>query len=184
MLSLDIQKSKSFAKDFQKKHIKSLKDARDKVIDLQDKVVEVLKEKYQEEIDATKDKYNALEEADNDYLDALEEAIEKQRKLRDRENSYEDLAQKERKLALLKRDTSGTNQKDVLSLEDEVQQDREKLLDDEVDSLIDSMKEMYETQKEARDAEIEYLEDVLDAADLYKEADLIFKVQHIITPFG
>lgn len=146
------------------------KDARDKVIDLQDKVVEVLKEKYQEEIDATKDKYSALEEADNDYLDALEEAIEKQRKLRDRENSYEDLAQKERKLALLRRDTSGTNQKDVLSLEDEVQQDREKLLDDEVDSLIDSMKEMYETQKEARDAEIEYLEDVLDAADLYKEA--------------
>lgn len=146
------------------------KDARDKVINLQDKVVEVLKEKYQEEIDATKDKYNALEEADNDYLDALEEAIEKQRKLRDRENSYEDLAQKERKLALLKRDTSGTNQKNVLSLEDEVQQDREKLLDDEVDSLIDSMKEMYETQKEARDAEIEYLEDVLDAADLYKEA--------------
>lgn len=146
------------------------KDARDKVIDLQDKVVEVLKEKYQEEIDATKDKYSALEEADNDYLDALEEAIEKQRKLRDRENSYEDLAQKERKLALLKRDTSGTNQKNVLSLEDEVQQDREKLLDDEVDSLIDSMKEMYETQKEARDAEIEYLEDVLDAADLYKEA--------------
>lgn len=146
------------------------KDARDKVIDLQDKVVEVLKEKYQEEIDATKDKYSALEEADNDYLDALEEAIEKQRKLRDRENSYEDLAQKERKLALLKRDTSGTNQKNVLSLEDEVQQDREKLLDDEVDSLIDSMKEMYETQKEARDAEIEYLENVLDAADLYKEA--------------
>nr|DAE40967.1 MAG TPA: chromosome segregation ATPase [Herelleviridae sp.] len=146
------------------------KDARDKVIDLQDKVVEILKEKYQEEIDATKDKYSALEEADNDYLDALEEAIEKQRKLRDRENSYEDLAQKERKLALLKRDTSGANQKDVLSLEDEVQQDREKLLDDEVDSLIDSMKEMYETQKEARDAEIEYLEDVLDAADLYKEA--------------
>ena len=146
------------------------KDARDKVIDLQDKVVEVLKEKYQEEIDATKDKYSALEEADNDYLDALEEAIEKQRKLRDRENSYEDLAQKERKLALLKRDTSGTNQKNILSLEDEVQQDREKLLDDEVDSLIDSMKEMYETQKEARDAEIEYLEDVLDAADLYKEA--------------
>ena len=146
------------------------KDARDKVIDLQDKVVEVLKEKYQEEIDATKDKYSALEEADNDYLDALEEAIEKQRKLRDRENSYEDLAQKERKLALLKRDTSGTNQKNVLSLEDEVQQDREKLLDDEVDSLIDSMKEMYETQKEARDAEIEYLEDVLDTADLYKEA--------------
>lgn len=146
------------------------KDARDKVIDLQDKVVEVLKEKYQEEIDATKDKYSALEEADNDYLDALEEAIEKQRKLRDRENSYKDLAQKERKLALLKRDTSGTNQKNVLSLEDEVQQDREKLLDDEVDSLIDSMKEMYETQKEARDAEIEYLENVLDAADLYKEA--------------
>lgn len=32
MLSLDIQKSKSFAKDFQKKHIKSLKDARDEVI--------------------------------------------------------------------------------------------------------------------------------------------------------
>ena len=53
--------------------------------------------------------YSALEEADNKYLDALSKAIEKQRKLRDKETKWDELATKEKKLSLLQRDTSGAN---------------------------------------------------------------------------
>ena len=138
-------------------------------VSIQEDVISTLKEKAQEEIDVTKEKYDALEEADNDYLDALQDAIDKQRKLRDKQNQYEDLATKEKKLSLLQRDTSGANQKEALTLQNEIEDDRQNLLDSEIDSTIESMKELYEKQKEARDAEIEYMEEVTEDTQYFAE---------------
>lgn len=138
-------------------------------VSIQEDVISILKEKAQEEIDVTKEKYDALEEADNDYLDALQDAIDKQRELRDKQNQYEDLATKEKKLSLLQRDTSGANQKEVLTLQNEIEDDRQNLLDSEIDSMIESMKELYEKQKEARDAEIEYMEEVTEDTQYFAE---------------
>lgn len=134
------------------------KTARESEIKMEETVINILKEKMQEEVDTVKDKYAALEEADNNYLDALQEAIDKQRQLREQENQYEDLATKQKKLSLMQRDTSGANQKEVQKLEKEVEDDQQNLLDSEVDNLIESMQELYEKQKEARDLEIEAME--------------------------
>ena len=134
-------------------------------VSLQEDLISTLKSLSQEEVDTIKAKYDAIEEADNKYLDALSDAIEKQRKLRDLETSYTDLAAKEKQLALMQRDTSGANQSEIQSLTDEIDTDRQKLLDTEVDNLVDSLKELYEQQKEARDAEIEYMETVTESAD-------------------
>lgn len=149
------------------------KTALDNRIALEEKVMDVLKENYQQEIDAAQEKYDALKEADDNYLDALEEAINKQRELRDRANQYEDLAQKERKLALKQRDTSGTNRKDTLQLQKEVEESRQEMLDNEVDRLLESMKEMYELQQESRDAEIEYMNAMIENGQLLQEANEI-----------
>lgn len=138
-------------------------------VSVQENLISVLKENAKEEVDVQKNKYDQLEEVDNNYLDALEEAIDKQRKLRDQENQYEDLAQKEKKLSLMQRDTSGTNQKEVNKLTEEVEGDRQDLLDNEVDNIIDSLKEMYEVQKEARDAELEYMESVTENTQYFAE---------------
>jgi len=54
-----------------------------------------------------------MKEADDEYYDALSEAIDKERKLRDMANAEEDLAEKEKKLSLLQRDTSGANAKET-----------------------------------------------------------------------
>ena len=78
---------------------------------------DILKTKAEEEVSILEEKYQEMEEADNNYLDALEDAINKQRELRDRENQYEDLATKEKKLSLMRRDTSGANQKEIQDLE-------------------------------------------------------------------
>lgn len=138
-------------------------------VEVQDDVISILKEQAKEELDITKNKYDALEEADNNYLDALEDAIERQRKLRQQQEQYEDLATKEKKLSLLRRDTSQTNQKEILTLENEVQDDRQNILDNEVDNIIESMRELYEKQKEARDTEIEYMEEVTENAQYFAE---------------
>jgi hypothetical protein len=46
-------------------------------------MIEVLREKYQTQIDDLKNKYDAMNEADTKYLDSLRKNLEKQRKLRD-----------------------------------------------------------------------------------------------------
>lgn len=158
--------------DAQKEFDKLKSEARDKYITMEQNVIDIIKEQMQEEIDAVTDKYEALEEADNNYLDALQEAIDKQRKLRDQENQYEDLATKEKKLALMQRDTSGTNRKEVMSLEQEIKDDRQNILDNEIDNLIDSMKELYDKQKEARELEIEAMEAATENMQLINEIAL------------
>ena len=155
----DIEKEK------QEQREQTLKD----FVAIQEDVISILKEKAKEEIDVTKEKYDALEEADNNYLDALQEAINKQRQLRDQENQYEDLATKEKRLALMQRDTSGANQKETQQLDKEIEDNRQQLLDNEVDNLIESMKELYDKQKEARDAEIEYMEAVTENTQYFAE---------------
>lgn len=147
-------------------------EARNKYINMEQNVIDIIKEQMQEEIDAVTDKYAALEEADNNYLDALQEAIDKQRQLRDQENKYEDLAAKERKLSLMQRDTSGANRKEILNIEREIEEDRENLLDNEIDNLIDSMKDLYDKQKEARDLEIEAMEAATENMQLINETAL------------
>lgn len=144
-------------------------------VSLESNIADVLKKQAEEEVNTTKDKYDKLKEADDDYLDALEDAIDRQRKLRDTENAYEELAQKQKKLSLLQRDTSGANRIAALELEKDIQDTQQDLLDESVDNIIDNMKSLQETQQELRDADIELEEAVIDNTNWNKEAAAILK---------
>lgn len=135
-------------------------------------IADALKANYQEEVDDLKDKYDSMKEADDDYLDALQDAIDKQRKLRERENKYEDLAKKEKKLSLISRDTSGANELQRRQLEEEIESDRENLLDEAIDDVIDGMQKLYEEQEENRQVEIELKEALIDNTEYwYNQAE-------------
>lgn len=155
--------------DRQKEFKELYKNSLQGIVDLQEKMKDTLKEKYDQEISDLENKYQAMEKADNDYVDELEKAIEKQRKLRDQEKSWNELADKERKLSLMQRDTSGGNLADTRRLQKEVQDDRQDLLDNAVDNIIDGLKEMYELQQESREAEIEYRKTLIDEGVLMQE---------------
>lgn len=161
----------------QKEFKEQRKTAIDNFVSLEDKVVSILKKKYQEEIDSTKSKYDAMKEADDDYLDALESAIDKQKQLRERQNEWDELGTKEKKLSLLQRDTSGSNQKEQLELQKDIENSRQDLLDNTIDDIVNSLKELYELQQETREAEIEYQEAVLENGTLIKEANDIIMNQ-------
>lgn len=163
------------AYDIRKEYQDKLKDLYKNYVSLEDNIADVLKKQAEEEVDVQKDKYSQLKEADDDYLDALQDAIDRQRKLRDAENQYEDLAQKQKKLSLMQRDTSGANRKEALSLEEEIKDDQQNLLDQEVDNIIDNMKSLQETQQELRDTEIELKEAVIEETNWSEEANAILK---------
>lgn len=138
----------------------------DNRVSLEERVQDILKQKYEEEVSDVEEKYSAMEEANDEYLSALEDALQKERDLRERSNQWEELAQKEKKLSLMQRDTSGANQADVLNLQNEIQDDREQLLDDTVDDILNTLKEQYELQKESHEQEIEFRNAMLEDSNL------------------
>lgn len=161
------------SQDSVRKTEKETQDLRSELIkkytSLEDTLANTLKEFYDKEVNQLKDKYDSMKEADDDYISALEDAINKQRELRDRENSFNDLAQKEKQLSLMQRDTSGSNQVDVMNLENEIEEDRQKVLDEQIDSIIDELSKMYESQQELRETEIELKEAVSENSAVWNE---------------
>lgn len=157
----------------QKEFLDWQKAARDKQIATENKVIEILKKKDQEELDNLKDKYEGMKAADDDYTSALEESIKKQRDLRNQASQWDDLAEKEKKLSLQQRDTSGANAKEIKKTQEDIAKTRESLLDSAVDNIINNLKELYEEQEETRQAEIEYRQAILDNKNYVDEATAI-----------
>lgn len=165
--SQEILKNENDIAELENTRLSEHKQYLEDYVSMQDKVTETLKNNAEEEVENEKNKYEALEEADNDYLDALEKAISKQRALRDEQSNYNNLAQQEAKLALMERDTSNSNSstKEIADQRASVQSTRQELLDNKVDTIVDNLKDMYDTQKEGRDALIEIKEKVIEEAD-------------------
>lgn len=118
-------------------------------------VAEALKEQYEEEVNNLKNKYNSMKEADEDYLSALEDAINKQKELRDREDKYEELAEQEKKLSLIQRDTSGSRQLDANKLKKDIEKTRRQLLDDAVNDVVEGLKKLAKENEETREVELQ-----------------------------
>ena len=159
--------------DAEKEFRERQKKARDEYLNTENKVVELLKKKDQEELDSLKDKYDGMKEADDEYTDALEKSIKKQKDLRNQANQWDDLAEKEKKLSLQQRDTSGANAKEIKKAQEDIAKTRESLLDNAVDNIINNLKELYAEQEETRQAEIEYRQAILDNKNYVDEATAI-----------
>ncbi len=141
----------------QQKQLDLLEESQQAYLDLEQKIIDILIEQHQKEIENTQKKYDALKKADNDYLEALRDNIDKRRKARDKEESYSDLAKKEKRLALLKRDTSGIYASEILALEEEITQQRQDLADQETDDMVTNLEEQAKTRSDAYDEELEEL---------------------------
>lgn len=161
-LSMESLKNQDEIRKLEKEIQKRREDAIKKYADFEKDIAETLKEAYQKQVDDLKDRYDSMKEADDDYLDALQEAIEKQRKLRERENKWEDLAQKQKKLALMQRDTSGANTLENQRLQKEIEKDQKAMLDESIDSAIENMQKLAEKQDELRQTEVELKEALIE----------------------
>lgn len=139
------------------------KDYRSNYIDLINELAQYYEDAQQKIIDDQKDAYDKMKELDDNYLDELRKNIEARRAARDRENDVEDITKKQKRLAMLMRDTSGRNAGEIADLQKEIQDAQQDIIDDDVDRVLDSIEDANDKQQENWDNAIDVLEKQLDA---------------------
>lgn len=131
-------------------------------VDLVNQLAELYEQAQQKIIDDQKKAYDKLKEQDDNYLDELRKNIEARRKARDRENDVEEIVKKQKRLAMLMRDSSGRNAGEIADLQKEIQDAQQDVIDDDIDRVIDSMEEANDKQQENWDNVIDKLQEQLD----------------------
>ena len=135
---------------------------RDSFISLINDLAQVYEEDAQNAIDAQKDKYDELKKLDDDYLERLKKNIQARRDARDKENQYTELAEKQSRLSLLMRDTSGMYAEEIAQLQKEITEAQQDISDSEVDSIIEKLEDEYDIQHQYWDRLIEKQQSQLD----------------------
>lgn len=135
---------------------------RDSFISLINDLAQVYEEDAQNAIDAQKEKYDELKKLDDDYLERLKKNIQARRDARDKENQYNELAEKQSRLSLLMRDTSGMYAEEIAQLQKEITEAQQDISDSEVDAIIDKLEDEYDIQHQYWDRLIEKQQSQLD----------------------
>lgn len=138
-----------------------LKENYESITKIEDKLIEVRQEAEDRELEAVKEKYDAIKDENDKYLEDVQDMVDKEREIRDREENEEDIKTKERRLAMMKMDTSGVYTSEIKSLEEELKDDYKSLSDDTVDKMLEDLEEQFDVQAEQLDKEVEYLENAL-----------------------
>lgn len=143
--------------------IKELEDSRlDEIIELQQKIRDVVLENMQTELNATKEKYDKIKQEDQKYLNSLQKNINKRKQLQQDQDQDEEISTIQNRIALLSRDTSGIYSKEIEDLQEEL----DGLLRDKENNTLDRMyeEEQEKTQivSDELDRRYEYLQNQLE----------------------
>ena len=145
----------------------------------EDRVLDALVTKYQRQIDSYQAMSDAIDKINNEVLKSLREQVELSRQIRDNTKKEEDISKKENRLAYLRRDTSGANDLEILSLEKELKEAREDYSDNLIDQTIDKLQEDADKASEQRERQIEVMQAQLDIAqktgELWDEAHKLLR---------
>lgn len=155
-------------------------DAQDALSDIEDSITEIINqqleervdfietmrdllvEQYQKRIDELSSLNDTINDSNQKILDGISESIELERQIRDNTKTEEDIADKEARLAYLRRDTSGANDLEIMQLEEELADMREGYSDTLIDQEIDRLAKQNDEAAEARQRQIEIMQAQLD----------------------
>lgn len=157
-----------------------LEEAQDALEEIEDSIIEIidtqlearielittlkdaLVEKYQMQIDELSELNNTISDSNDKILSGIQESIDLERQIRDNTKTEEDIAEKEARLAFLRRDTSGANDLEIKQLEEELADARESYSDTLIDQEIDRLSKQNEEAAEARQKQIDLMQAQLD----------------------
>lgn len=135
---------------------------RDQYRDLEDRVLDALISEQQEMIDEQERIYNAINDAATSLTDAISKNIQKIRQDRQNEETEASLAEKERRLAYLRQDTTGSNALEIKKLEDDLNKEKQSYTDTLIDQSLNELKEQNDAAAEQRNKQIELAQSTLD----------------------
>lgn len=148
-------------------------------IELEELVMETIIEKQQEEIDNLSAMNDAITDGNDKLIETLNDKLDEIRQQRDNEEREEELGEKERRLAYLRQDTSNANRGEILTLQDELKDERRDYTDELIDQKISALEDQNKAAAEQRQKQIDLLQDQLDYTEKYglqwEEAQTLIK---------
>ena len=139
-----------------------LEELRQAYLDFEDRIVEALVAQRQAEIDELQEVYDLMSESNNSVLSAIQEVISEQRRLRELEEQKADIEEMQRRLAMLRQDTSGASDLEIKALEEQIGDAQQSYTDSLIDQAIDEMGTANEKAEEQRQQQIDLLQHQLD----------------------
>ena len=136
---------------------------REATSEIYNQVKEGLAKQYEEQIDELENINEGIQEASEAIVSKIQEQINDAREARDREKAQKELEDKKTRLAYLQRNTSGGNALEILSLQQEIEDEQQSHIDTLVDDAISKLEEQNEKAAEQRERQIEIQREQLDA---------------------
>lgn len=137
----------------------------DSYVDLESRVLDALLQEQEKLIEEMSSVAESVDNASSDIIDSLQKNIDKLRQDRDNERTEEDIAEKERRLAYLRQDTSGANALEIKQLEEELRDDREAFQDTLIDQAIADLQDQNDAAAEQRERQINLAQAQLDESE-------------------
>ena len=138
------------------------KRSKEDFLDFEQRIYDALVQDQQNVIDNYQELSDILEDSNQAIINSLQESIDLQRQIRDNTRTEEDITDKERRLAYLRRDTSGSNAQEILQLEEELQDAQESYQDTLIDQAIERLSNDNDKAAEQRSKQIEIMQAQLD----------------------
>lgn len=156
-----------------------LNNGKEQYTDLEDRVYEAIVYREQEKIDSLEKINDSINDANKDLIDSIQNNLDKIRQDRQNQETEKDVAEKERRLAYLRRDTSNANALEIKKLEEELADQKEDYTDTLIDQKISELQDQNDAAAEQRQQQINLLQAQLDSdeerGEFWKEAHTLIK---------
>lgn len=142
----------------------SLGDLKEQYADRADELLESVEKADEENLDKLEKLNDALSDALKDLLDEVKRRLDQRRQQEDNIKKEEDISDKQRRLAALRADNSGSNAKEIKQLEKEIsdlQKDYGRSLEDQA---LERLQDQADKAAEQRERQIQILNAQLDYA--------------------
>lgn len=153
--------------DIEDERLELVKVGSEETVEFQDKVMEAMVQKEQEQIDELNRLNEAITEANSKLISTLQSNLEQIRQDRENEKKEEELSEKQRRLSYLRQDTSGANAVEIKKLEEQLEEEHEDYTDTLIDQKISELEEQNELAAEQRQQQIDLLQAQLDWSEKY-----------------
>lgn len=143
----------------------NIRTLRDKYIEMENQVLSALQSSYEKQIELKQKELDSRIEADEEYLSALQKNLDREKEMRKKAQTAEEKAQLQRKIALLERDTSGRNAREIASLREQLRQMQE-------DEYYTGREDAITAAEDAAKAEQDILQNQIDIMEAINQTKL------------
>ena len=140
--------------------------------DIEERIHDALTSVYQQQIDSLSNINESINNTNSELISAIQKSVSKMRQERENERTEQDLAEKYRRLAYLKQNSSG-NELEIKRLEEEIEKQQESYTDTLVDQKITELQEQNDLASKQREMQIEIaqanLDQLIESGEIWKE---------------